>query len=221
MTRLKLRKKVLDLRKQGMSYSQIKKILKVSKSTLSCWLKEYPLTKERISELRNNNEVRIEKFRETMRKKREDRLEKTYQSQKRILLPFNSRELFVAGLFLYWGEGSKFKTSTLSLSNTDPSVIKFFISWLTKSLRVPEKKIRIDLQLYSNMHINQEISYWSKTLKISPIQFTNPYIKETADIKINHKGNFGHGTCNARVGDARLTEKILMSIKAIADHYKN
>ena len=60
MARFKGHQKALTLRKQGMSYGQIKKILKISKSTLSDWLKNYPLTEERIRELQKNETV-IEK----------------------------------------------------------------------------------------------------------------------------------------------------------------
>ena len=202
-----------------MSYSQIKKILKVSKSTLSLWLRNYPLSKQRIRELRDWNEQRIERCRETKRKKKEERLNQFYKEQKKLLFPFNKREFFLAGLFLYLGEGKKSDLFELSLSNTDPSIIKFFIAWLLKSLLVPKEKIKIHLHLYNDMDIKKEVEFWSKTLDIPLNQFTKPYIKKTSSSRINHKGGFGHGTCNAKVGDARLTEKVHMAMKAIADKY--
>jgi len=202
-----------------MSYSQIKKILKVSKSTLSLWLRNYPLSKQRIRELRDWNEQRIERCRETKRKKKEKRLNQFYKEQKKLLFPFNKREFFLAGLFLYLGEGKKSDLFELSLSNTDPSIIKFFIAWLLKSLLVPKEKIKIHLHLYNDMDIKKEVEFWSKTLDIPLNQSTKPYIKKTSSSRINHKGGFGHGTCNAKVGDARLTEKVHMTMKAIADKY--
>jgi len=51
MARIQDREKAIALRKQEMSYSQIKKVLGVSKSTLSYWLKDFPLSKERVEEL--------------------------------------------------------------------------------------------------------------------------------------------------------------------------
>lgn len=219
MARFKDREKAINLRKQGMSYSQIKKILKVSKGTLSLWLRDYPLSKQRIRELRDWNEQRIEKCRETKRKKKEERLKNFYQQQKKFIFPLNKREFYLAGLFLYWGEGSKSAPTALSISNTDPSVIKFFIAWLIKSLKVPQEKLGVQLHLYNDMNIDKEIEYWSKTLKIPIKQFTRPYIKKTSSKRINHKGSFGHGTCNARIGGARLAERAHMSIKAIADKY--
>ena len=71
MARLVEREKALALRKQEMSYSQIKEILSVSKSTLSGWLKDFPLSKKRINALRGKNEKRIERYRETRRKTKE------------------------------------------------------------------------------------------------------------------------------------------------------
>ena len=219
MARFDDHEKALILRKQGMSYSQIKKLLKVSKSTLSLWLRNYPLSKQRIRELRDWNEQRIEKYRETMRRKRKERLKQFYKEQRRIILPLTKRENFLAGLFLYWGEGSKSHLTELSVSNNDPSIIKFFVNWLIKSLSVPKEKIKIQLHLYNNMDIEKEVDFWSKTLNVPLNQFTKPYIKKSSSARINHKGGFGHGTCNARFGNARLTEKIHMSIKTISDKY--
>ncbi|MFH1509968.1 MAG: helix-turn-helix domain-containing protein [Candidatus Nealsonbacteria bacterium] len=220
MARLKDREKSLSLRKQGMSYSQIKKELKVGKSTLSLWLRDYPLSKKRIRELRDWNEQRIERCRETKRRKKEERLKSFYKEQKKIIFPLNKHSLFLAGLFLYWGEGSKSQFSQLSISNTDPSMIKFFIHWLDKILLIPNKKLKVQLHLYSDMNIKKEIKFWSETLNIPFNQFTKPYIKETSSIRINHKGGFGHGTCNIRISSARFAEKMHMAIKTISDKYQ-
>ena len=41
-----------------------------------------------------------------------------------------SQRLFLAGLFLYWGEGTKAQNSLVALTNTNPAMLKFFIKWL-------------------------------------------------------------------------------------------
>lgn len=218
MARFEDHNKALILRKEGMSYSQIKNTLNVSKSTLSCWLRKYPLSKERISELRDTNEQRIERFRETMRQKKDKRLACYYQQQKKLIFPIKKRELFICGLFLYWGEGSKGYT-IVGVSNTDPAMIRFFIKWLTVCFAVPRSRLSAQLQLYSDMDVEKEINFWSDSLDIPRCQFIRPYIKENFRTQISHKGGFGHGTCNLRVCDARMSEMILMAIKSIADEY--
>ena len=218
MARLKDRENALALRKQGMSYSQIKEKLGIGKGTLSVWLKDYPLSKERIRELRDCSAQRIERFRETMRGKREKRLKEFYEQQKKIIFPLNKRELYLAGLFLYWGEGDKCKPScAIGISNTDPSVIRFFISWANKSLNVPKERIFLTLQLYTDMSIEKEHKYWSEVLETPLSQFKRPYIKKTSSDRINHKGGFGHGTCRAKILNARLAERTMMAIQTIAD----
>lgn len=211
----------IALRKQEFSYSQIKQKIGVSKSTLSDWLKNYPLSKERIAELRDHNEKRIERYRETMKKKHDERLGQIYKSEKNSITPLSDRDIFMIGLGLYWGEGAKRRQATVSISNTDPSIHKFFILWLNKYLKVDKEKLRIQLHLYRDMNVEKELQFWSKILKLSKRQFTKPYIKKTDLISINHKGGFGHGTCNIAIGNVNLSEKVLMDIKIIADEYSD
>src|SRR3989344_8167996 len=199
--------KALELRKQGFSYSYIKNELQVSKSSLSLWLRNYPLSKERIRELRDINEVRIEKFRETWRLKNSTRKKSVYDSQKKELLPLTKRELFIAGLFLYWGEGAKTTPFATSLSNTNPKVVKFFLFWLLNIMNISKDKIVIRLHLYRDMDMDEEINFWSKQLNLSKEKFKRPYIKETTLRGLTFKG-FGHGTCNIIINGRNLTEKI-------------
>ncbi len=220
MSYIEKREMAITLRKKEMSYSQIKKKVNVSKSTLSLWLRSYPLSPKRIKELRDCNEKRIERFRSTMRQKREEREKITYIQQSKRLSSFSTKELFLAGLMLYWGEGTKTQKDALIMTNSNPSIINFFILWTTKILHVPSKKIRVCLHLYSDMDPKKEIDWWSHTISIPISQFNQPYIKKSLKKRINYKGSFGHGTCQAKICDVKTAEKILMSIKYINEKYK-
>lgn len=215
------RERALILRKQELSYSQIKKELNVSKSTLSYWLRNYPLSKEKISELRDNNEKRIERYRETRKKTRDTRLQAYYLEQKKKVFPLSKRDIFIAGLFLYWGEGSKSKPTDLFVSNTHPSIINFFIKWMEVVFDIPRSRLKFRMHFYENMDIRKETAFWAKTLNVSEEQFAKPYIKKSSSLRINEKGSFGHGTCNAGIWDARLHEQVIMAIKVISDKYGN
>ncbi len=107
MTRTLDREKARTLRAKGKSYSEIKKELGIGKGTLSEWLKDMPLSSEQIRLLRDLNPKRIEHFRETMRKKREASFATTYERAKKDIGELSPRDLFIAGLYLYWGEGLK------------------------------------------------------------------------------------------------------------------
>ena len=222
MARTKERQEAIKLRKQGKTYSEIKKKLGLPKSTLSDWLSKYPLTKEQIKEIERssnrNREAGIEKCSITKQKKREARLDSIYKEEVDRLLPLSEKELYLIGLFLYWGEGLKNIKGSLSLSNTDPSVVKFYLYWLIKSFNIPLEKIRIAVHLYADMDTETSLNFWSKTLRIPRKQFFRPYIKKSKRSEITQKG-FGHGTCNVILANVRLKEKVIMGIKAISDRY--
>lgn len=219
MTKLQEKKTVVELRKQGKSYSDILKIIKVSKSSLSLWLKDVPLTKEQKLGLDDRRKRAVETYRITMKLKHQNKLDSYYNDQVKKLLPLSDKELMVAGLFLYSGEGNKVSRGSLNITNTDPSVIKFALYWITKSLKVDINKIHIKLHLYSDMDINKSTDFWAKELKISKKLFANPYIKKSKRADIDQKG-YGHGTCGIWVHNTILKENIMMAIKAILDKYK-
>lgn len=218
MAKLKEHQLALVLRKQGKSYSQIKEELGLSKSTLSVWLRKYPLSRERINQLRGRSEVRIERYRQTMQRKRDARLAQYYKEEKEKWLPLSVRELFLSGLFLYWGEGGKTIHGQVSINNTDPDVLKFALYWIRIALEIPKDKIQVYLHLYNDMDIQEEINFWSKQLNMSKKYFTKPYIKKSTKAGLTQKG-FGHGTCGLRVNNTVLKERILMATKGMADYY--
>jgi hypothetical protein len=208
--------KALAMRKSGMSYSQIKKRLEVSKSSLSLWLRHLPLSNERVRELRDINEQRIERFRNTMATKVQNRLKEVYKQEQTQLLPLSDKELMLTGLFLYWGEGAKTKRFEISLSNTNPRMIKFYIHWLIKAFQVPTAKMVIRLQLYADMSVKKEQQYWSDILGLPTTQFSKPYIKKTTLRGLTFKGH-GHGTCNLIVPGRDYYEIITQGIDVIVD----
>ena len=218
MTKLIEKRKVIDLRKKGKSYGEIRKIIKVSKSSLSLWLKNVILTDEQVHGLKMKKVMAVERYKKAMKIKRQTKLDGYYQNQVKKWIPLSKREKFIAGLFLYWGEGNKASTNLVNVSNTDPSVIKFAIYWMEKCLGLSEDELHIKLHLYSDMNVDVETKFWTRTLGINKKRFTKPYIKESLRKDIDQKG-FGHGTCTVSAFRTVLKENILMAIKAISDNY--
>lgn len=203
------------MRLKGMSYSQIKDKLKVSKGSLSLWLAPYPLSQERIKELRKNPR-RVENFRKTMALKWQAKLNVAFEKVKKDTGELTKRDLFILGFALYWAEGGKTKRGCLHLGNTDPNMLKIYMKWL-RLLKVPKKRLKFKLHIYKDMNENKVISFWVKTLGISFGQFRKTYVKSSRLVDLTYKSGFGYGTCNIIYEHTEIASYVFMGIKHIID----
>ncbi len=225
--RTKLRQKAVDLRlTKQLSYSEIKKRLGVSKSTLSYWLQEYPLTAEKILELRRKGwqkgEASREKYRLTMRKKQETDDNHVYQKCATFFREnITADMLYVAGLMLYWGEGDKRNKYRIVVANSDPHLLKFFVSWAIKFLKVDAKDFRVQLHLYANMAIPEEEKFWRSQLRLPMSQFYKTQVRKVGKNTYSYKGSLRHGTGSVFLLGVEHKRKIMMAIKAFLDITSN
>ncbi len=219
-----LREQALNFRiKEELSYGEIKKRLGVPKSTLSYWLREMPLSEEKILELRRKGwragEASRERFRATMRQKRESAARKIYEQQRKRLSGLSRDTFFVAGLMLYLGEGEKTTNSRICLVNTDPRIIKFFIKWMIEFLRIDKDALRSQLQLYENMDLEAEKIFWQTMTGFSPSQFYKPYIHKLRPASFSYKESHRHGTCGIFYSNVQKKTELMMAIRAFLDLY--
>ncbi|MEX0910347.1 MAG: helix-turn-helix domain-containing protein [Candidatus Paceibacterota bacterium] len=212
MARHQDKDKAIKLRLSGYSYSQIKKEINVSKSTLSNWLSSYSLSVNRLKELRDNNEKRIEKTRNTKKLNKLKRLEEVYFKTKLDIGILNDRDVFLGGLFLYWAEGYKTAPYTTAVGNTDPDMLKFFIKWL-KVVDAPLYKIKVRIHMYQDMKKEEVIGYWKSQLNLPASCFGQVYIKTSKLSGLSYKNGFGHGTCNIIIHNRDLNEYVLTALK--------
>jgi hypothetical protein len=214
MRKLQEKEKVLRLRKKGYSYGKIQSQVKVSKSTLSLWLRTMPLSHAQIQMLRGKNPKRIEKYKETMRVKREARATKMLENVTRHFGALSKRELELAGLFLYWGEGTKAADATVAMTNTDPDVLRFFLKWLNR-FGIKNTEVKVVLHLYKDMDVENATKFWSAYLKVPRICFRKPYIKDSKLSGLSYKSGFGHGTCSVIYYDQELYLYIMSGLRMI------
>jgi len=220
-----LREQAIKLRiEKSFSYSAIKKELGVAKSTLSYWLRGFPLTEKRIKELRSQawdkNEASRERFRNAMTKKREIAFQKSYKEQQKKLTKLSKDSFFTAGLMLYLGEGDKKNRNRINLANTDPFIISFFVKWLNDFLNIPKERIKAQVHLYENMNINKEIDFWIEETGFREDQFYKPSIRKLQKSSFSYKESYRHGTCSLYVCDTKKKRELTAMIQVFLDLYR-
>ena len=215
------KRKAIEMRLAGEPYEHIKSTLGISKSTLSGWFKNIALTKEQLERIRGNATAkRVETYIKTTKERRKRIFNNFCEEEKKNLFPLSKRDLLMAGLFLYLGEGAKSDWWRINISNSDPSIIKFSTFWFTKILGIKKDKLKVQLHLYNDMDAEKEIEYWKNVMDINRDQFVRPYIKKTSSQRIDHP-SFGHGTCNVYTCDVKLKHKIMAGIRVILEEVNN
>lgn len=258
-----------NLRRQGLSYSEIANRLNVAKSSVSVWCRDIQLSKKQIARLERIRLKAAARGRETMRKmgfswrkgkyrptkpdplapkvrrlyweeklsiteianKFEVSYEVIYNLMKRNNIPRRSRsesnyatnkykpqfkikknlsveeeKLRIAGIMLYWAEGSK-NGHMIDFTNSDPAMIKLFLEFLRKICGVKDKRLRIYLYAYSYQNIDKLKKYWSKITKVPLEQFTKPYIRKSNPNLSGRK--LDNGLVHVRYSDKRLYDSII------------
>lgn len=161
-------RKCIKLRKQGLSYGEIRKIIPVAKSTLQNWLTfaGLTLTKEHLQiQLKKRIEKRqaaTEASKITRAKKADQEIQGFVQEYKQFL----SEPFFVAGIILYEAEGSK---SQCVLSNSDYRVIIMFVRFLERYfplVRLKNMHFRVYIHEIRSNDLAKIKRFWAKKLHI-------------------------------------------------------
>ena len=147
-----VKEKVRKLRIEGLGLNQISKTANVPKSTIRLWILDIRLTEEQKIKLNNRviqalqkGRIKAQKINKSKRIERENLL---LMGGNREIGQLTKKELFIAGIALYWAEGFKNKhEKRLGFCNSDPKMILFYLKWLKEALGVEVKNITARVSL--------------------------------------------------------------------------
>lgn len=122
------------------------------------------------------------------------------------------RELLVAGLMLYYGEGAK-TGNTVDFANSDPMLLRLFLKFLRIICGVDTKRLRFYLYCFSDQDSGSLMRFWCSHLGVESGQFTKPYVRSTLN---KGKRTMKNGVLHIRYSDKRLLEKILLLGRELA-----
>lgn len=124
-------------REEGRSVKEIARLVGVSRSSVSLWVRDIALTHEQIDALRRRNRLYGPQNKGALANATRGReRRRTYQAHGRALAR-RGDPLHAAGTMLYWAEGDKGGKHAARLSNSDPELVRFFLSFLRTYFRVP------------------------------------------------------------------------------------
>ncbi|MBL7150135.1 MAG: hypothetical protein ISS84_00685 [Candidatus Pacebacteria bacterium] len=138
-------------------------------------------------------------------------------------LTSGEEKLKIAGIMLYWAEGSKAqkvlgtnrKRHVIDLANSNPKMIKLFLKFLRRICGVDEQRLRVNLYCYANQNVDSLKKYWCGATGIPLKQFIRPYIRN--DFLPEKSGKMEYGLIHVVYSD----KKLFLQIKDWTNQYLN
>lgn len=198
---------------EGLSYREIEEITGVSRSTLSHWLRDIPLTEEQKARLQERIRANRAAFAARAWKINRDRHRQAREEARRggekIVddLPEKACLDELALAMLYLGDGTK-TGGRVQLASTNPDILRYFL-WTLRSLEVEEERISLRLNLVEAARTVEQklIRWWARKLDCSEEQFNKTqFDTRSHQTKVTEDS---HGVCTITHYSTYLQERIL------------
>jgi len=200
---------------EGCSIREIAERVRVSKASVSTWVRDIELTDSQIDALRERNPAFNRQFKgqkvmsDRWKAKREGWRAKGREEADR------SNWLHVTGCMLYWAEGSKRNNRThVEFSNSDASMVKLFLRFLRECFDIQDERVKLEINCHTDICTAQECEeYWLKSLGLSKRCLRKTMVNHTSRASQGkRKGKLKYGTCRMVVDDVEVIQRIYGSL---------
>lgn len=193
---------------------EIARLVGVSVSSVSYWVRDVPLTTEQHAALLRRMSANGRAAAAAGRSKAAREVRRSNQEhgrrQARRCAP-----LHVAGCMLYWAEGSKMRNS-VQFVNSDPAMVCFFVRFMRRHYAVSDEGFRLDCNLFAD-HIERQREieqFWLDTLGLprtclrkSKVNVYSKYSKK------KRQNRLPYGTVRVCVHSTRIVQSIYGAIQ--------
>ncbi|MFI8892218.1 hypothetical protein [Streptomyces paradoxus] len=174
-----LREKARELRLQGWTYDQIEAELGCSRSSVSLWVRDLPKPERRAPA--EQARLAAQKRWEHELAVRDEERQQTKRTAAQEIGELSARDLFMAGVALYWAEGAKDKPyarrENVLFVNSDPGVIRLYLAWLNL-LGVERERLRYRVMIHATADIEGAERFWATAVGVEVSTFQKTTIKK-------------------------------------------
>ncbi|HEY9584809.1 MAG TPA: helix-turn-helix domain-containing protein [Candidatus Paceibacterota bacterium] len=204
------------LRKTGQTINEISKILTVSKSSVSVWVRNIILSELATNKINDKLSLAQQRSRQAIFSKTAVKEADAKKYAEVIINNLKTNKEFDCLLcaMIYWCEGNKSTHDAVSFTNSDPQLLMTFLSLFRSSFNLDEKKFRVCMHLHNYHNDNEQLKFWSKTLRIPARQFTKTFRKKNIGI---YKKEGYQGCVRVRYQDVTIARKLLATARAFME----
>lgn len=168
-----------SLRRTGLSYREMSEIIPVGKGTLSIWCRDVPLTEEQLAELGRRARRGCpghHRGAQANRRKREMQVAAIRQGALAEVHRLATSPLWIAGVMLYWAEGSK--TKHVCMTNSDPNMVALTMRWFRESLDLADDRFRARMHLHTGQDEVETRQHWARVTGLDETVFGKTHWKK-------------------------------------------
>jgi len=115
-------------------------------------------------------------------------------------------ELLNLGIGLFLGEGTKGNRYKVVLTNSDPQIIKLFLTFLKIICGVKDFKIRAALNVFDDINLKEILDFWQKETNIPHLRFVKSIVRKSKEGTYKNKSKYG--TLTVYVSNTKLKKLI-------------
>jgi transcriptional regulator with XRE-family HTH domain len=202
-----------ELRAQGWSIKEIERSLGVSRSSVSYWVRDVPLTAEQRRALASR--IRTGPLVAGERKAAAARAVRWAHQQEGRRLARDRGGSYAAGCMLYWAEGAKRRNSA-RVTNSDPSLLAFFARFLRQHFGVSDSAMRVSCNLFAD-HLERQTEieeFWLAQLELPRSSLCKSVVNVYSKYSFKKRANkLPYGTCALAVHSTQIVQTIYGSIQ--------
>ncbi len=195
------------LRQKGYSLNEISRLLEVSKSSISLWIRNIKLSPEAKRRIIARFTAGQLASQETKRKQTALKESEAKTLAENILNNYfpniNINKILCA--MIYYCEGNKIIKDGIRFTNSDPLLIATFLRLFRSCFKIDEGRLRGCIHLHGYHDKEVQLKFWSKIARIPKCQFIKPYIKQNSGL---YKKEGYQGCVSIRYADTKIAREL-------------
>lgn len=197
---------------------EIARLLGVSRSSVSLWVRDVPLTDDQRAELVRRNPIYNGQRLGARRNAALGHARRAgYQREGRARAA-TADALYVSGCMLFWAEGDK-RRDCLRLGNSDPALLRYFVTFVRTNFHLADRDFRVTCNLFADHESRQrEIEdFWLRTLDLPRTCLNRSIVNRYSKYSQKKRRNkLPYGTARVAVYRTEIVQTIYGSIQELA-----
>jgi hypothetical protein len=205
-------------REQGLPVKEIARVVGVSVSSVSLWVRDVPLTPEQQAALDASNPVRNGQRRGTLNNSRRCRAIREAAQEHGREFARRQDPLHVQGCMLYWAEGAK-RRNSVTLTNADAALVEVFLRFLKICYGVTDDHVALSVNCFleNGLTLDAIHAWWLERLELPAYCLRTPAVNRLSSASKRLKGHvLPYGTARITVHSTFVVQSIYGAIQEYA-----